>query len=227
LPRHAPGAPLPSREARGGPTGPALRAMTVGFAVEKAIATAVAVHIVVFLVDRGASLGHAATAAGLVGVAKIVGRAAAAVAARHRPALRLSTWVFAAQAAALAIPLVDPDVGRLSLAVLVGVFGVTSGAATALWPLSVMEQFGTERFGHFIGVGALVAAIPRAVAPGGIGVVVSATGSYTAAWAGLAGLAAGASAMCRRAELVGGGRDLSQNASRQPHMSCVAAGHDS
>jgi predicted MFS family arabinose efflux permease len=202
LPRHAPATPSPSCMAHGTRSaGVSFRSMTVAFALEKAVAAAVTVHIVVFLVDSGASLGRAAAAAGLVGAAKVVGRLAATLGVRHWPALRLSTWVFATQSAALAIPLVDPGAGGLSVAALVGVFGATSGAATVLWPLSVMQQFGTEQFGRLSGVGAFASTIPKAVAPAAVGLVVAATGSYTAAWGGLAGLAAGASVICRRAGL--------------------------
>lgn len=174
------------------------RTLTIAFAVEKAVATAVAAHIVIFLVDQGESLGRAAMAAGLIGVAKIVGRVGATVATRHRSALSLSSWAFGLQALALAAPFLDPE-GGLGIVVLVGVFGATSGAATVLWPLTVMERFGTAAFGRMGGTGAVAAAVPKAMAPGAVGLAVANGGSYSSVWIGMAVLAAGASAACRRA----------------------------
>lgn len=165
-------------------TSVALRRAALGMVLGHAPVIAVSTHLVLFLVLGGRSPATAAVLAGGVGLGKFAGRVWFGHLARRVSSYRLVNACFLTSGAALSIPLVLPP-GPLDL-VMIAAFGVGAGALTVIRPLYIADLFGARGFGLTSGRINRVNKIATAFVPLFVGVSVTATGSYTAAWATLA-----------------------------------------
>lgn len=152
--------------------------LTAAFFLSSFNTAALGVHLVALLVGRGEGAGLAATVAGLVGAAQVLGRLVfgplTAVLA-HRWA---TAAVFLFQAAGLAV-LVRPISAGAAVAFAV-LFGMGNGMTTLARPMLLAEAYGPAHFGTIAGVAALFATGARAIAPVTVSLAYAAAGGYTA-----------------------------------------------
>jgi MFS family permease len=156
--------------------------LSMVFAVHSFVSTGLAVHLVAHLVEGGVSLMKAAQLAGVMGVAQVGGRLAAASLRLLGSTSRL-TLMFGAQGIALVAIASDHAVLGIVL------FGLSNGLVTLERATLVAERFGRERYGENSGRIARVGMIARAGAPFGVGWARVHAGP-TVAFAGLAALVA-------------------------------------
>lgn len=177
----------------GGGTGTALRDpafwwLTAAFVLGTASVTAVAAHMVAFLMDRGESAAFAAAAVGSLGAIKVGGRVVLALAERRAHLARLTALVFVSQGAALTTLAVTD--GRAAILVFIAVYGVGFGAATIARPLLVAQTWGTASYGSIAGAVAVGVTVAKAVAPVAAGAARDALGSTTPVLLALGGITA-------------------------------------
>jgi MFS family permease len=156
--------------------------LTAAFFLSSFNTAAIGVHLVALLIGRGESAGLAATIAGLVGAAQVLGRIVfgpLTTVLAHRWA---TAAVFLFQAAGLAV-LARPMPAGAAVAFAV-LFGMGNGMTTLARPMLLAEAYGSAHFGTIAGVAALFATGARAVAPVTVSLAYAAAGGYTSVlWA--------------------------------------------
>lgn len=190
-PRHASSAE--ERPARETVRSASFRWLTAAFALSAFAGTAVAVHLVPLLLERGRSPAFAAAALGAVGVMALPGRLVLTPLGDRvsRPALTAAIFLLQG-AGTLALLAGGEDAALWAFVALFGAgFGAISPARAAL----VAELYGRGGYGAVSGVLALALAVARAAAPVGASLLHAAGGGYAPVLALLAlcsALAAGA-----------------------------------
>jgi hypothetical protein len=179
--------------------------LTAAFVLSSFAISAVAVHLIPYLLEGGRSASFAAVAAGLMGVMQVPGRIVFAAAARVLPRHHEAPAVFLLQGAGLAVLAATTSVAGVIVAVCV--FGAGNGMATLVRATALVDAYGSADYGSIAGVAAAFATGARAVAP------VAAAGAYAAfggyqplLWLMVAGavLASGSARLAnRRLTLVG------------------------
>jgi MFS family permease len=164
---------------------PAFRWLALAFALQSGVAVAVAAHLVPLLLERRLSPALAASAAGAVGAAQVLGRLAYAPLGSSLSPERATVAVFALRSFALGALLVAP--GPDGAWLFAAAFGASNGALTLARANLVAERFGASSFGSVNGTLSLAASVAGALAPLVTGALRSAAGSYAAVlWALLA-----------------------------------------
>jgi MFS family permease len=146
--------------------------LTTAFVLSSFAISAVAVHLIPYLLDGGRSATFAAFAAGLMGVMQVPGRIAFAAVARVLPRQYEAPAVFLLQGAGLAVLAATTTVPGVIVAVCV--FGVGNGMATLVRATALADAYGPASYGSIAGVAAAFATGARAVAP------VAAAGAFAA-----------------------------------------------
>ncbi len=199
LVRRAPTRRRPVRSGTGSETGPdaerraAVRAaahdrtfwvLAVGFVANATAVSALAVHLVSFLVELGHRVTFAATAAGLLGVLSVTGRLAVTGLQRRVRPTAVVAAVFAVQALAAASL---PVLGRTAVGAIVGVvgFGLGFGVATIARPALLAERYATTGYASIAGLLAVPVTAAKAVAPVAAAALHAVTGGYTPVMAGV------------------------------------------
>ena len=155
-----------------------------------ALGTGIPVHFVAYLGDHGYPTAFAASAAGGIGAAQVLGRILFAPIERRFPPRFVSVAVYSLQPLAIAVLLLVPSVaGVLAFVVL---FGMSRGADTLLRSTILAGLYGPRRFASIAGVLNVFVTASQAIAPVSLGAVYDATGGYAAALWALAVLSAGA-----------------------------------
>jgi MFS family permease len=146
--------------------------LTAAFVLSSFAISAVAVHLIPYLLEGGRSAGFAAFAAGLMGLMQVPGRVVFAGAARLMPRRYEAPAVFLLQGAGLA--LLAATTAAPGVIAAVSVFGIGNGMATLVRATALADAYGSAFYGSIAGVAAACATGARAVAP------VVATGAYVA-----------------------------------------------
>ncbi len=153
---------------------PAVRWLTLASALETLSVTVVAVHLVAYLRDTGASPGTAAATAGALGVLSVTGRIALTAMASRVGLARLTSAMVTAQAVGVGALFVLPRVAGLVLFVLL--FGAGFGVMT-IARAALLESYVPARvFASVSGGQSLAGNAGRVVAPAAAGALISAMG---------------------------------------------------
>jgi MFS family permease len=152
---------LPGEALRSG----SFRWLAVGFALSSFITTAVSVHLIPLLLERGYRPAFAGAAMGLLGLMALPGRLVFTPLGGRWPRAAVTASIFALQAIACVTLLwTRTVVGVWTFVVL---FGAGFGAITPARAALVAERFGSGHYGKIAGVLALAVSIARAAAPVG------------------------------------------------------------
>ena len=153
----------------------AFRWMTVAFALSALTTTAVSVHLVPLLRERGYSAGFAGAAMGLLGLMALPGRLVFTPLGGRWSRTAVTAAVFGMAALAIASLLLSE--ARAAVWLFAVMFGAGFGAITPARAALVAETFGASSYGEISGVLALVLAIARAAGPVGASLVYEASGA--------------------------------------------------
>ena len=144
---------------------PVFRWLTVSYALSALTTTAVCVHLVPLLLERGYSSTFAGAAVGVLGLMGLPGRLAFATLDVRWSRSIVAACMFASHVLAAATLLVSR--GTIAVWVFVVLFGAGLGAITPARAALVAELFGHEHYGRISGVLALFLSLARAAAPVG------------------------------------------------------------
>jgi hypothetical protein len=150
--------------------------LTAAFVSSSFAISAVAVHLISYLLESGRSATFAAFAAGLMGVMQVPGRIVFAGAARVLPRQHEAPANFLLQGVGLAVLAATTAVPGVIVAVCV--FGMGNGMATLVRATAIADAYGAADYGSIAGVAAAFATGARAVAPVAAAGVYAAFGGY-------------------------------------------------
>jgi MFS family permease len=146
--------------------------LTAAFVLSSFAISAIAVHLIPYLLEGGRSASFSAFAAGLMGLMQVPGRLVFAGAARLFPRRHEAPAVFLLQAAGLAV--LAATTAAPSVIVGVCLFGMGNGMATLVRATAFADAYGPAFYGSIAGIAAACATGARATAP------VVAAGAYLA-----------------------------------------------
>lgn len=149
--------------------GAEFRWLAVTFGLSSLATTAVSVHLVPLLLERGFGLAFAGGAMGALGLMALPGRLIFTPLGDRWPRTAVTASIFALQAAGC-IALLAAD-GAAAVWVFVVLFGAGFGAITPARAALVAELYGPAQYGGISGVLALALSVTRAAAPVGASVV--------------------------------------------------------
>jgi MFS family permease len=161
--------------ARAAVRSPSFRWLAAGFALSALATTAVSVHLVPLLVERGHGLAFAGAAMGLLGLMALPGRLVFTPLGGRMPRHVVTASIFALQALAIAAFLSSR--GTWAVWTFVVLFGAGFGAITPARAALLAELYGAADYGKISGVLALVLALARAAAPVGASLLYAAGGA--------------------------------------------------
>jgi MFS family permease len=172
-------------------------ALTTAFFLGSLAATALTVHLVVFLVRDGATPPFAAFAVGLIGVMQIPGRLLFGPIFTHasRPVATASVFI----AIALGVAVIVSARGHAAVLIGAGLLGMGNGMATLARATAIADLYGPAAYGHIAGVAASATTGARAAGPFAAALWAAAVGYPALLWT-LVGLAAAAAALAFTAE---------------------------
>jgi MFS family permease len=161
------------------PPGEAIRSdsfrwLAIGFALSSFITTAVSVHLVPLLLERGYRPGFAGAAMGLLGLMALPGRLIFTPLGGRWPRAVVTASIFALEALACLILLWSH--ATIGVWMFVILFGAGFGAITPARAALVAERYGPAHYGRIAGVLAFAVSLARAGAPVGA--------SWLYAWGG-------------------------------------------
>jgi MFS family permease len=137
--------------------------LTTAFVISSFAISAVAVHLIPYLLAGGRSAAFAAFAAGLMGLMQVPGRLVFAAAARFVPRRHEAPAVFLLQGVGLAVLAATTSVGGVLAAV--SLFGMGNGMATLVRATAIADAYGSTSYGSIAGAAAACATGARAIAP--------------------------------------------------------------
>jgi MFS family permease len=210
---HPDGAAVPPFAAGGADAEPALSAreavrsrsfawLAAAFALSAVVSTAVSVHLIPLLLERGHTLAFAGSALGAVGLMALPGRLVFTPLGGRWPRAAVTAAIFALQGLGVAALLAGR--GTAGVWAFVVLFGAGSGAITPARAALVAELYGRASYGTVSGALAVLLALARAAAPVGGSLLYLAGGGYPPVLAVLAVLSIASAA----AVLGTGGRGL-------------------
>jgi MFS family permease len=141
------------------------RWVAMAFALSSFTATAVAIHLVPLLLERGYRAAFAGTAMGVLGLMALPGRLVFTPLGSRWPRSGVTAALFALQAVACFALLAMES--TMAVWVFVLFFGVGSGAITPARAALVAELYGPAHYGKIAGVLAFLVSLARAAAPVG------------------------------------------------------------
>jgi MFS family permease len=192
-PDGAPSAPFASADGAGEPSVSARAAvrsrsfawLAASFALSALTGTAVAVHLIPLLLERGHTPAFAGAALGMVGLMALPGRLVFTPLGSRWPRAAVTAAIFALQGLGIAALMMEGTAGVWAFVVL---FGAGFGAITPARAVLVAELYGRASFGAVSGTLALLLALARAAAPIGASLLYLAGGGYPLVLAVLAAL---------------------------------------
>jgi MFS family permease len=186
---------LPSVPADVAICGASFRWLTVAFALSSLTTTALAVHLIPLLLERGYAPAFAGAAMGAVGLMALPGRLIFTPLGSRWPRAAVTASIFLLQALGIATLMMDGGEGWVWTCV--ALFGAGFGAITPARAALLAEFYGPREYGRISGVLAMFLALARAAAPVGASVLYVAGGGYSPMlWTLLAAcLAAGAAVL--------------------------------
>jgi hypothetical protein len=144
--------------------------LTAAFVLSSFAISAVAVHLIPYLLEGGRSAGFASLAAGLMGLMQVPGRVVFAGAARVLSCRYEAPAVFLLQGIGLAV--LAATTAAPGVVAAVCLFGMGNGMATLVRATAIADAYGSVFYGSIAGLAAACATGARAVAP------VAAAGAY-------------------------------------------------
>lgn len=157
---------------------PAFWWLVVAVALARMAASAIGVHLVALLLERGYVPGLVAAAAGSIGLMQLAGRIFFTPLSSRLSLHTLATLTFGLHALALLVLLTLP--GMAGVWIFAAFFGISNGAITLARATLLAETFGPLNYGRLNGTIALVTAFTSAAAPILAGVIHQTSGGYTA-----------------------------------------------
>jgi MFS family permease len=155
---------------------PAFWLLATAFVLSSFVTSALAVHQVAYLQERGYTAAFAATATGVLGAMQLPGRLLFGPLSRRVPRPRVTTLVFATFAVGLAILAAGTNTATVWLFVIV--YGAGRGMSTLLRATLVGDLFGARHYGSIAGALALPSTVALAAAPVLAGVLYEQLGGY-------------------------------------------------
>jgi MFS family permease len=137
--------------------------LTAAFVLSSFAISAIAVHLIPYLIQNGRSAGFAAFTAGLMGLMQVPGRLIFAGAARRLPRRYEAPAVLLLQA--LGVALLATTTGAAGAIVAVCLFGMGNGMATLVRATTLADAYGRAFYGSIAGVAGACATGARAIAP--------------------------------------------------------------
>jgi sugar phosphate permease len=156
------------------------RWLTLAFALHTLAIIGVSVHLFPFLREQGHSAGFAAAVTGALGALSVTGRLVVTGLFARIPTARVTSGVFAVQAAAAVVLLAAPSSATAAV-VFVVLFGLGFGVGTIARPALVVEAYGVARYATVSALMGLALAAAKVVGPVSVGASRTATGSYDGA----------------------------------------------
>jgi MFS family permease len=151
------------------------RWLALAFALSTFATTAVSVHLVPLLLERGFGLAVAGGAMGLLGLMALPGRLVFTPLGSRWSRATVTAFIFVLQAVACVALVASRQ--PLAIWLFVALFGVGFGAITPARAALVAELYGPANYGRISGALALVLALARAAAPVGASLVYAVGGS--------------------------------------------------
>ena len=147
-----------------------------GFGLSALTGTAMAVHLIPLLLERGHTPAFAGAALGAVGLMALPGRLIFTPLGGRWPRAAITAALFALQALGIAALLAGR--GTAGVWLFVALFGAGNGAITPARAALVAELYGRASYGAVSGALALLLALARAAAPLGASLLYLAGGGY-------------------------------------------------
>lgn len=166
---------VPAREAV---RSPSFRWLCVAFALSALATTAVSVHLIPLLLERGFPATFAGAAMGMMGVMALPGRLFFVPLGSRWPRGPVTASIFLCQALGIGILLTTSD--RWGVWTFVALFGAGFGAITPARAALLAELYGRAGYAGISGVLATLLAAARAAAPLGASLLYAAGGAYDA-----------------------------------------------
>jgi MFS family permease len=194
---HPDGAPSPRLTAVGGIGEPAVSAraavgsrsfawLSSSFALSALTGTAMTVHLIPLLLERGHTPAFTGAALGMVGLMALPGRLVITPLGSRWPRAAVTAVIFALQGLGIAALLAGG--GTAGVWTFVVLFGAGAGAVTPARAALVAELYGRASYGAVSGTLALLLGLARAAAPLGASLLYLAGGGYPLVLAVLAAL---------------------------------------
>jgi MFS family permease len=159
------GAHAPSVPAREAVRSRSFRWLATAFALSALTSTAITVHLVPLLLERGYGAAFAGAAMGVLGLMALPGRLVFTPLGSRWRRSAVTASIFALQASACVVLLLTRH--PAAVWVFVVLFGAGFGAITPARAALVAELYGPLHYGKIAGVLALLVSLARAVAPVG------------------------------------------------------------
>lgn len=170
------------------------RWLSIAFALSSLATTALAVHLIPLLLERGWSAGFAGAALGALGLMALPGRLVFTPLGSRWPRPAVTAAIFLLGALGVAALMMGGGEGWVWACV--ALFGAGFGAITPARAALVAEMYGPLEYGRINGVLAMWLALARAAAPVGASVLYTVAGGYTPVlWTLLAACLAAAAAV--------------------------------
>jgi MFS family permease len=158
--------------------------LTLALTLASFVAVATTVHVIPYLVGRGASPATAGAALALVGLMQLPGRIAFEPIRRRLSSRALLVASLSSQASGLLLLVAGTD--GVAVGLFACLFGAGAGLATPLRASLLAGMYGVARYGRIGGVVSLFTTIGRAAGPIAASLVLTISGSYGAVLTGLA-----------------------------------------
>jgi MFS family permease len=158
--------------------------LTAAVMLASLVVVATSVHLIPYLVGKGHSPAAAGAVLASVGFMQLPGRLLYGPLRRRLSWQGTATALFSTQAVALAVLAQATD--RVNLVAFAGLFGLASGMSTLLRATTLVELYGSERYGRVSGVVSLFTTLGRAAGPLLASVAYVALGGYERTLGGLA-----------------------------------------
>ena len=150
--------------------------LTLGFALSGLAISAIRVHFIPLLIDRGIDDTTAAAFAGAIGMMQVAGRVVFAPLEARFNSRTMVIGVCSFLVIAMFLLLL-PSSGFI-VVVFIGLFGMTIGAQTLARPAIVADVFGSTSYGRISSVMAIFLTLAATAAPFGAGVMYDRIGNY-------------------------------------------------
>jgi MFS family permease len=158
--------------------------LTVALALASLVAVATTVHVIPYLVGRGASPAAAGAVLALTGFMQLPGRLLFEPIRRRLSSRALLVASLLSQATGLL--LLAAGTNSAAVALFACLFGAGAGLATLLRASMLAEMYGVGRYGRIGGIVSLFTTIGRAAGPIAASLALAISGSYGAVLVGLA-----------------------------------------
>lgn len=151
---------------------------TLAFALAVLSGSAVRVHFIPFLIDRGIDPAQAALAAGSIGIMQVVGRVLFAPLDSRLPGTLLMSIIFGLHMLALLVLM--GGTAFVLVIPFVAFFGASAGMRTLVRPALLAERFGISHYGRIASINSIFLTLAATVAPFVAGLLYDAAGNYDA-----------------------------------------------